>query len=169
MDMSQIEDLVLAYRILAAHGVVDAYGHVSVRSERDPHRYLLARSMAPELVTADDILEFDLDSNVIHDPGAALYLERYIHGEIYKLRPEVQAVVHNHSPSVISFGVTNVPLRPIYHMSGFLAFGVSVFQGGSDTAHQMLIPFCCYSYSRNPAFRTTEYCDSRPSRKSLRT
>ena len=112
---SQIEDLVLAYRILAAHGVVDAYGHVSVRSERDRHRYLLARAMAPELVTADDICEFDLDSNVIHDPGASLYLERYIHGEIYKTRPEVQAVVHNHSPSVIPFGVTTVPLRPLFN------------------------------------------------------
>src|SRR5690242_3791112 len=71
-SMSQTEDLVLAYRILAAHGVVDAYGHVSVRSERDPHRYLLARAMAPELVDADDICEFDLDSNVMRDPGAAL-------------------------------------------------------------------------------------------------
>ena len=86
-------DLVLAYRILAAHGVVDAYGHVSVRSERDAHRYLLARSMAPELVTTDDICEFDLDSNVIRDPGAALYLERYIHGEIYKSRPQVTELV----------------------------------------------------------------------------
>ena len=72
--MSQTEDLVLAYRILAAHGVVDAYGHVSLRAAHDPYRYLLARAMAPELVTADDICEFDLDSNVIHDPGAPLYL-----------------------------------------------------------------------------------------------
>ena len=114
--MSQTEDLVLAYRILAAHGVVDAYGHVSVRSERDPHRYLLARAMAPELVTTDDICEFDLDSNVIRDPGAALYLERYIHGEIYKTRPEVMSVVHNHSPSVIPFGVTTVPLKPLFNI-----------------------------------------------------
>src|SRR5262249_57467650 len=96
--MSQIEDLVLAYRILAAHGVVDAYGHVSVRSERDPHRYLLARAMAPELVTADDIFEFDLDSNVIRDPGAALYLERYIHGEIYKNRSDVMPLVPHPPP-----------------------------------------------------------------------
>src|ERR1043166_6894580 len=109
--MSQTENLVLAYRILAAHGVVDAYGHVSARSARDPHRYLLARAMAPEMVSADDILEFDLDSNVIRDEGAALYLERYIHGEIYKRRPDVHAVVHNHSPSVIPFGVTTVPLN----------------------------------------------------------
>jgi ribulose-5-phosphate 4-epimerase/fuculose-1-phosphate aldolase len=126
--MSQTEDLVLAYRILAAHGVVDAYGHVSARSERDPHRYLLSRSMAPELVTADDILEFDLDSAVIKDPGAALYLERYIHGEIYKSRPEVQAVVHNHSPSVIPFGVTTVPLRPLFNTGAFIGEGIPTFE-----------------------------------------
>jgi HCOMODA/2-hydroxy-3-carboxy-muconic semialdehyde decarboxylase len=126
--MSQTEDLVLAYRILAAHGVVDAYGHVSVRSERDPHRYLLARAMAPELVAADDICEFDLDSNVIRDPGVALYLERYIHGEIYKTRPEVMAVVHNHSPSVIPFGVTTVPLRPLFNTGAFIGEGVPTFE-----------------------------------------
>src|SRR5579871_1675800 len=126
--MSQTEDLVLAYRILAAHGVVDAYGHVSVRSQRDPHRYLLARAMAPELVTTDDICEFDLDSNVIHDPGAALYLERYIHGEIYKTRPEVMSVVHNHSPSVIPFGVTTVPLRPLFNTGAFVGEGIPTFE-----------------------------------------
>src|SRR5579862_2305515 len=104
--MSERDDLVLGYRILAAHGVVDAYGHVSLRTARDPSRYLLARAMAPELVTADDILEFDLDSNPVKDEGAALYLERFIHGEIFKARPNVNAVVHNHSPSVIPFGVT---------------------------------------------------------------
>jgi HCOMODA/2-hydroxy-3-carboxy-muconic semialdehyde decarboxylase len=124
----QIEDLVLAYRILAAHGVVDAYGHVSVRTARDPHGYLLARAMAPELVTTDDIFEFDLDSNVIHDPGAALYLERYIHGEIYKSRPEVQAVVHNHSPSVIPFGVTTEPLRPLFNTGAFIGEGIPTFE-----------------------------------------
>ena len=126
--MSQIEDLVLAYRILAAHGVVDAYGHVSVRAERDQHRYLLARAMAPELVTADDIFEFDLDSNVIRDPGAALYLERYIHGEIYKTRSDVMAVVHNHSPSVIPFGVTTVPLRPLFNTGAFIGEGIPTFE-----------------------------------------
>jgi ribulose-5-phosphate 4-epimerase/fuculose-1-phosphate aldolase len=99
--MSEREDLVLAYRILAAHGVVDAYGHVSLRTAKDPNRYLLARAMAPELVTAEDILEFDLDSSPVKDVKAALYLERYIHGEIFKRRPDINAVVHNHSPSVI--------------------------------------------------------------------
>src|SRR6202040_183487 len=112
----------------AGPGGVDAYGHVSVRTERDPHRYLLARAMAPELVTADDIFEFDLDSNVIHDPGAALYLERYIHGEIYKSRRDVRAVVHNHSPSVIPFGVTTVPLRPLFNTSAFVGEGIPTFE-----------------------------------------
>src|SRR6201987_1009809 len=90
--MSEREDLVLAYRILAAHGVVDAYGHASLRTAKNPDRYLLARAMAPELVTADDILEFDLDSNPVKDEKAALYLERYIHGEVFKRRPDINAV-----------------------------------------------------------------------------
>ncbi len=126
--MSQVEDLVLAYRILAAHGVVDAYGHVSARSAREPHRYLLARAMAPEMVTEDDILEFDLDSNVIRDEGASLYLERYIHGEIYKRRPDVHAVVHNHSPSVIPFGVTTMPLKPLFNTGAFIGEGIPTFE-----------------------------------------
>ncbi len=126
--MGERDELVLAYRILAAHGVVDAYGHVSLRTARDPHRYLLARAMAPELVTADDIIEFDLDSNPIKDPGAPLYLERYIHGEIFKRRPEVNAVVHNHSPSVIPFGVTTVPLRPLFNTGAFIGEGVPTFE-----------------------------------------
>jgi len=126
--MSERDDLVLAYRILAAHGVVDAYGHVSLRTARNPARYLLARAMAPELVTADDIIEFDLDSNPVKDPGVALYLERYIHGEIFKLRPDINAVVHNHSPSVIPFGVTNVPLRPLFNTAAFIGDGVPTFE-----------------------------------------
>ena len=122
--MSEREDLVLAYRILAAHGVVDAYGHVSLRTAKNPKRYLLARAMAPELVTTDDILEFDLDSNPVRDPRVALYLERYIHGEIFKSRPDINAVVHNHSPSVIPFGVTTVPLRPLFNTGAFIGEGV---------------------------------------------
>ncbi len=126
--MSEREDLVLAYRILAAHGVVDAYGHVSLRTAKDPNRYLLARAMAPELVTADDILEFDLDSSPVKDVKAALYLERYIHGEIFKCRPDINAVVHNHSPSVIPFGVTTVPLRPLFNTGAFIGEGVPTFE-----------------------------------------
>src|SRR5215468_7189769 len=126
--VSEREDLVLAYRILAAHGVVDAYGHVSLRTAKNPHRYLLARAMAPELVTADDILEFDLDSNPVKDPKVPLYLERYIHGELFKRRADINAVVHNHSPSVIPFGVTTVPLRPMFNTGAFIGEGVPNFE-----------------------------------------
>jgi ribulose-5-phosphate 4-epimerase/fuculose-1-phosphate aldolase len=127
--MSEIEDLVAAYRVLAEYGVIDGYGHVSVRSERDPKRYLLARSLAPELVTPDDIMEYDLDSNPIDLRGRQMYRERFIHGEIYKVRPEVMAVVHNHSPSVIPFGVvSNARLQPIYHMAAFVGEGVPVWE-----------------------------------------
>ena len=120
--------LALSYRILAEHGVVDAYGHVSARSAERPDRYFLARSIAPELVTEDDIMEFDLDSNPVDPRGRGMYLERYIHGEIYKLRPDVQSVVHNHSPSVIPFGVTSVPLRPLFNTAAFVGLGIPTYE-----------------------------------------
>ncbi len=123
-----IEDLVAANRILAEHGVVDGYGHVSVRHERDPNRYLLSRSLAPEIVAAGDIMEYDLDSNPLDTTGRAMYLERFIHGEIYKVRPDVMAIVHHHSPAVIPFAATTAPLRPLYHMSAFVGEGVPVFE-----------------------------------------
>jgi HCOMODA/2-hydroxy-3-carboxy-muconic semialdehyde decarboxylase len=126
--MNLTEDLVAAYRILAEHGVIDAYGHVSVRSESDSKRYFLARSIAPELVTADDILEYDLDSNPIDPRGRESVRERFIHGEIYKARPDVNAVVHNHSPAVVPFSVTRVAMRPIFHMAAFVGKGVPNFE-----------------------------------------
>jgi ribulose-5-phosphate 4-epimerase/fuculose-1-phosphate aldolase len=136
-DLKLIEDLVAANRVLADQGVLDGYGHVSVRHNRDPNRYLMSRSLAPELVTAADVLEYDLDSNAVDPMGRSLYLERYMHGEIYKARPDVKAIAHNHSPSVIPFGVSGVPLRPLYHMSAFLRAGVPVFEirsaGGPGT------------------------------------
>ncbi len=122
------EELVAANRILAEQGVVDGYGHVSVRAPGRPDRYLLARGIAPETVTAHDVMEYDLDSNPVDPRGRDMYLERFIHGEIYRARPDVQAVVHNHSPSVIPFGVTAVPLRPLYHMCAFVGEGVPVFE-----------------------------------------
>jgi ribulose-5-phosphate 4-epimerase/fuculose-1-phosphate aldolase len=125
--MSQLEDLVAAYRILAEFGIIDAYGHVSVRSETDPGRYLIARSLAPELVTAEDIIENELDSGALHDTRDQVR-ERFIHGEVYKLRPEVNSVVHNHSPAVVPFSVTQQPLRPIFHMAAFVGLGVPVFE-----------------------------------------
>jgi ribulose-5-phosphate 4-epimerase/fuculose-1-phosphate aldolase len=125
---AQIEDLVAANRILSDQGVVDGFGHVSTRHEEDGTRFLLARSMAPGLVTTDDILEFDLDGNALDQRGHVLYVERFIHSEIYRANPEIKAIVHSHSPSIIPFGVTSVPLRPIYHMSSFLGPGVPIFE-----------------------------------------
>jgi HCOMODA/2-hydroxy-3-carboxy-muconic semialdehyde decarboxylase len=126
-DPKVVEDLVAANRILVDQGVLDGYGHVSIRHPASPDRYLLTRSLAPELVTAADIIEFDLDSTPVDARGRALLIERFIHGEIYRARPDVIAVVHNHSPSVIPFGVSTVPLRPLYHMSAFVGDGVPIF------------------------------------------
>jgi ribulose-5-phosphate 4-epimerase/fuculose-1-phosphate aldolase len=122
-----IEDLVAANRVLAQHGVVDAFGHISARSDRDPQRYLISVSRAPEIVTAADIVEFDLDSNPIRPDKRPFYTERFIHGQVYKSRPEVQSVVHSHSPSIVPFGVAGVPLQAVYHMAGFLCCGVPIF------------------------------------------
>ena len=126
-DPALIADLVAANRILADEKIFDAFGHVSARDGRNPGRYYLARSLAPALVTAADILEFDLDSNAAGAKGASLYLERFIHGEIYKARPDVMAIVHNHSPALIPFGVSSVPLRPMSQLAGFIGDGVPVF------------------------------------------
>ena len=123
----QIEELVAANRILPDQGVVDAFGHVSVRSDRDPNRYFLSRDLAPALVTANDLMEFDLDSKPIDAKERSLYRERFIHGEIYKARPDVMAIVHSHSPSLIAFSVSAIPLRPVFHMAAFVVEGVPVF------------------------------------------
>jgi len=127
-DEQRIDDLVIANHILFDQGVLDAYGHVSVRSVRNPSHYFLSRSRAPGLVTKADIMEFDQDSNPIDQRGRPMYSERFIHGEIYRARPDAQAVVHCHSPAVIPFGVTGVPLRPIIHMAGFLPQRVPTFE-----------------------------------------
>ena len=126
-DPALIEDVVAANRILAALEIVDGYGHVSARHDKDPNRYLIARSIVPELVTANDILELDLDSVPADGGKPRMYLERFIHGEIYKLRPEVKAIVHHHAASIIPFSVSNVALRPVYHMAAFVGQGVPVF------------------------------------------
>lgn len=123
-----LDDLVAANRILAQQGIVDGYGHVSLRSLHRPERYLLSRAIAPETVTVDDIVEFDLDSRPTARQTPELYLERFIHGEIYRVRPDVRAVVHNHAPSLIAFGTTATPLRPVYHMSAFVGQGIPVFE-----------------------------------------
>ena len=123
-----VQELVLANRILSNEGVVDAYGHVSVRDERNPKHYFLARHVAAGLVTAADIIEYDLDTNPVGAPRSDGYSERFIHGEIYKARPDVMAIVHFHAPEVIPFGVSNIPLRPVFHMAAFLDEGVPVFE-----------------------------------------
>jgi ribulose-5-phosphate 4-epimerase/fuculose-1-phosphate aldolase len=122
--MSLFQDLVIAYRILAEHGIIDAYGHISVRSPDNPERFWMARSIAPELVTEADLMEFGMDSEPIDAQGRSPVNERFIHGEVYKKRPEVMAVVHNHSPSVIPFCCTDTSLRPIFHMGAFIGLGV---------------------------------------------
>jgi ribulose-5-phosphate 4-epimerase/fuculose-1-phosphate aldolase len=122
-----IDDLVAASRILAQHEVLDAYGHVSARSDRRPDHFLISRSLAPALMTAADVMELDADSEPLPGDKRKGFLERYIHGEIYRARPEVMAIVHSHSTSVIPFGVTRTRLRPIYHMGAFLWSGTPVF------------------------------------------
>ncbi|WP_398477795.1 class II aldolase/adducin family protein [Tardiphaga sp.] len=126
-DPALMQDLVVANRVLTDLNVIDGFGHVSMRHPTDPNRYLMGRSLAPALVTADDILEYDLDSNPVDARGRASFLERFIHGEIYKARPDVKAVVHTHSPGIIPFGASNVPLRPIFHLGAFLAPDVPIF------------------------------------------
>jgi len=128
VDPAVIENLVAASRILADQGVVDAFGHVSIRHPANPNRYLMSRAVAPALVTADDIMEFDLDSRPVDQRGRGMFIERFIHGEIYKARPDVNAVVHSHSPGVIPFGVTQVPMRPVMHTGSFLYVGVPVWE-----------------------------------------
>ncbi len=113
-----IADLVFANRILYDQGILDGFGHVSVRSDQSADRYFLARAIAPSLVQPEDILEYDLDS--LPTTAAHSYLERFIHGEIYRERPDVMSVVHSHSPNLIPFGVSSVPLRAVCHMGGFL-------------------------------------------------
>jgi HCOMODA/2-hydroxy-3-carboxy-muconic semialdehyde decarboxylase len=123
-----IDDLVVANHILCNEGVVDGFGHISVRHPQRPERFLLSRSVAPAVVTHDDIMEHDLGGEPVDPKGRRPYLERFIHSEIYRVRPDVQAIVHSHSPSIIPYTVTSAKLRPIYHMSGFLAPGVPKFE-----------------------------------------
>lgn len=123
----RLADLAAASRILVAQGVVDGFGHVSMRHPSAPDRYLMARSVSPALVTPGDIIEYDLDSNPVDANGRGSFLERFIHGEIYKTRADVMSVVHSHSPSVIPFGLVGVPMRAMFHNAAFIASGVPVF------------------------------------------
>jgi ribulose-5-phosphate 4-epimerase/fuculose-1-phosphate aldolase len=127
-DKALIDDLVIANHILAEQGVLDAFGHVSVRHPRDPQRFLMSRSLAPALVKAEDVMEYDLDGNAVDPKGRASFLERFIHSEIYRARADVRAIVHSHAPAVIAFGATQTPLRPITLVAAFLPPRVPVFE-----------------------------------------
>ncbi|MBI4477883.1 MAG: class II aldolase/adducin family protein, partial [Acidobacteria bacterium] len=111
-----LEELVTANRILAREGVVDGFGHVSIRHPEFPDRFILSRARAPQCIETDDLMEFTLDGVPLEAAGRKPYAERFIHGAVYEARPEVRAIVHNHSPSVIPFGITATPLRPVMHM-----------------------------------------------------
>jgi ribulose-5-phosphate 4-epimerase/fuculose-1-phosphate aldolase len=135
-DPKLVEDLVYANRILYQQDVLDGFGHVSVRSDKDPSHFLMSRSMAPALVTSNDIMEFDKDGEPVDARGRNGYAERYIHAAIYRVRPDVKAVVHSHSPDIIPYSVTGTILRPVYHVSAFLRLGAPIFdsqEGFGDT------------------------------------
>jgi HCOMODA/2-hydroxy-3-carboxy-muconic semialdehyde decarboxylase len=135
-DPKLIEDLVYANRILFAQSVLDGFGHVSARSDKDPSHFLMSRSMAPGLVTANDIMEYDANGEPVDARGRNSYVERYIHAAIYRVRPDVKAIVHSHSPDIIPYSVTGTKLLPLYHVSAFLRLGAPIFdthQEFSDT------------------------------------
>lgn len=125
--VAAMQDVVVANRILSREGVVDAFGHVSMRHPDHPDRYLLSCSRSPELVTLDDIMEFTLEGDPLDDSGRPMYAERHIHGAVYEMRPEVQSVIHNHSTAVIPFGVTGVPLRPMLHVGAAIGANIPVW------------------------------------------
>jgi HCOMODA/2-hydroxy-3-carboxy-muconic semialdehyde decarboxylase len=127
-----IADLAAAARILAARGVVDGFGHVSMRHPDAPDRYLMSRALAPALVVPGDIVEYDLGSDTVQGDTRKGFLERFIHGEIYRARPDINAVVHSHSPSVIPFGLVDRPMQAMFHNAAFLAKGVPVFDIAAD-------------------------------------
>jgi HCOMODA/2-hydroxy-3-carboxy-muconic semialdehyde decarboxylase len=128
-DEHRIAELVEANHILANEHVVDGFGHISVRSVKNPKHFYLSRSRAPALVTVADIMEFDENSQPVDQKGRTLYGERFIHGEIFRARPDVIAVVHSHSPDVVPFSVTKAPFQALVHVAGFLgATPVPVFE-----------------------------------------
>jgi ribulose-5-phosphate 4-epimerase/fuculose-1-phosphate aldolase len=124
---SPFDELVTANRILAREGVVDAFGHVSIRHPGHPDRYCLSRARAPECIEPDDIMEFTVDGTAINADGRKPYAERFIHGAVYEVRPDVRAVVHNHSPAVIPFAITGAPLRPVMHMCASMGGDIRVW------------------------------------------
>ncbi len=127
MSRDVLDDLAAASCILVQQGVFDAAGHVSMRHPHDPARFLMSRSLAPALVTAGDIMEFTLDCEPCGGDARQPFIERHLHGGVYRARPDVMAVAHAHSPSVVPFGLTGTPMLATYHNAAFLAAGVPVF------------------------------------------
>lgn len=127
-SIDEIEELVLANHILSHYGVLDAYGHVSLRSSRNPDHFFLSRNIPPALVTAKDIIEYSFDANPVMKTEYKSYTERFIHSEMYKARPDVKAVVHAHSPEIIAMTVAQIPLRAVSHMGAFLGMNVPMFE-----------------------------------------
>ena len=129
MDVSRaaLEELVTANRILAREGVVDAFGHASIRHPVQADRYIMSRARAPECIEIDDLMEFELNGTPINAGGRKPYAERFIHGGVYEARPEVRAVVHHHSPSVIPFGITGTSLRPVMHMCASMGADIPIW------------------------------------------
>ena len=135
---SALNDLVSSNRILGDLGILDAFGHVTIRHPGNPTRFFMSRARAPELVEPDDILEFTLDGTPIRPDGPAAYIERYIHGAIYEAREDVQAICHNHTASILPFSIATTPqLRAVVHLSGFIGAAVPIWdiatQFGDDT------------------------------------
>jgi ribulose-5-phosphate 4-epimerase/fuculose-1-phosphate aldolase len=127
-DVQRIEDLITACHIIANEGVVDSFGHISVRSAKNPNRFYMSRALAPANVTAADIMEFDMSGNPVDPQGRRVNGERFIHSEIYKARPDVQAVIHSHSAVVMPFGIAGVSLKPVIAQAGFLPLETPLFE-----------------------------------------
>jgi len=139
VEIASVHDLAAASRILADQGVFDAAGHVSMRHPDNAERFLMSRSLAPALVTADDIMEFTLDGESRDARGRTGFIERHLHGQIYRARADVMAVAHGHSPSVIPFGLVQVPMKATYHNAAFLAAGVPVFDIRTRFGHTDIV------------------------------
>jgi ribulose-5-phosphate 4-epimerase/fuculose-1-phosphate aldolase len=128
IDAQRIEDLITACHIIANEGVVDSFGHMSVRSAKNPNRFYMSRALAPAQVIAADIMEFDMSGNAVDPQGRRVNGERFIHSEIYKARPDVQAVIHSHSAVVLPFGIAGVSLKPVIAQAGFLPLETPLFE-----------------------------------------
>ena len=136
---ASLEELVTANRILAKQGVVDSFGHISIRHPENPNLYIMSRSRAPECIEVSDLIEFKLEGDPIDTRGMDPYAERHIHGSIYEARPEITAVVHNHSPNVIPYGVTGTALRPLLHMCAGMGSYVPIWDSRTNFGDTTLL------------------------------